>query len=90
MISIKFDDFNENYDLFVKLCELTGEPLKLSKDGKSDLIIMNSEAYERRKKVLDLREKLLSYNEKQPVDIKSISLKKLDEYINEVLEQQDT
>ena len=86
MISIKFDDFNENYDLFVKLCELTGEPLQLSKDGKSDLIIMSSEAYERRKRVLDLREKLLDYNEKQPVDMKSISLEKLGKYINEVLE----
>ncbi|MBP3309454.1 MAG: prevent-host-death protein [Ruminococcus sp.] len=84
MISIKIDDFSANYDLFVKLCEITSEPLKLCKDGKSDLIVMNADAYERRKKMLDLREKLLRINEDDPLESKGISLEELSKYINEL------
>ncbi len=31
MMTIKFEDFCNNYDLFVKLCEMTSEPMKISK-----------------------------------------------------------
>ena len=86
MISIKHDDFSENYDLFAKLCEITSEPLRLVKDGRSDLIIMNAGAYERRKKMLDLREKLLKINEDEFLGIKGISLEELEKYINELEE----
>lgn len=84
MISIKCEDFNANYDLFVKLCEITSEPLKLTKEGKPDMIVMNAEAYSRKKKVLDLREKLLKINEDDDLDVKGISLKELEKYVNEV------
>lgn len=86
MISIKHDDFSKNYDLFAKLCEITSEPLRLVKDNRSDLIIMNAEAYERRKKMLDLREKLLKINEDEFLGIKGISLEELEKYINELEE----
>lgn len=84
MISIKSEDFNANYDLFVKLCEITSEPLKLTKEGKPDLIVMNAEAYARKKKVLDLREKLLKINEDDDFDVKGISLAELEKYVDEV------
>lgn len=84
MISIKYDDFYKNYDLFVKLCEMTAEPVKLVKEGCSDLIVIDAEAFERRKKVLDLREKLLRYNEDEPIGTKGISLEELGRYIDEL------
>lgn len=84
MISIKIDDFSANYDLFVKLCEITSEPLKLCKEGRTDLIVMNAAAYERRKKMLDLREKLLRINEDEPLESKGISLEELSRYIDEL------
>lgn len=84
MISIKHDDFAANYDLFVKLCDITSEPMKLTKEGCPDLIVMNAEAFARRKKVLDLREKLLRLNEDTPLDAKGISLEDLSRYVAEV------
>ena len=83
MISIKQEDFNDNYELFVKLCEITSEPLKLVKEGASDLIVMNAEAFDRRRKMLDLREKLLRYNDDEPLGTKGISLEELGKYIND-------
>lgn len=87
MISIKHEDFSRNYDLFTKLCEITSEPIKLVKDGSSDLIIMNADAYERRKKLLDLREKLLRINEDEALGSKGISIEELGKYIAEIEEE---
>lgn len=84
MIAIKYDDFSTNYDLFVKLCEITSEPVRLVKDGCQDLIVMNAEAFERRKKVLDLKEKLIHASEKSPIELKNVSLDDLGKYINEI------
>ncbi|MBQ8349629.1 MAG: hypothetical protein IJY19_08330 [Ruminococcus sp.] len=84
MISIKHEDFSRNYDLFTKLCEITSEPIKLVKEGSPDLIIMNADAYERRKKLLDLREKLLRINEDTSFDSKGISIEELGKYIAEI------
>ena len=84
MISIKFDDFSGNYDLFVKLCEMTSEPVKLVRDGSPDLVVMTADAFDRRKKVLDLKEKLLHINEDEPIDTKSISLDELSKFVDEI------
>lgn len=89
MISIKYDDFSANYDLFVKLCEITSEPVKLIKDGKSSMLIMNTEAYERRKKMLDLREKILNASEEcldknDSKEINAVTLKELEKYLSEI------
>lgn len=87
MISIKLDDFTNNYDLFVKLCEMTAEPIRLACEGKPDMIVMNAEAFERRRKTLDLREKLLRKSEEDAVtDISghNITLEELGKYIDEV------
>lgn len=84
MISIKYDDFGDNYELFVKLCEITSEPVRLVKEGCKDLIVMNAEAFDRRRKMLDLREKLIRASEKSPIEMKNISLDDLGKYIDEV------
>lgn len=84
MISIKHDDFTRNYDLFARLCDITSEPLKLSKEGRPDLIVISAEAFERRRKVLDLREKLLHINEHDSFSAKGISLEELGRYIDEI------
>lgn len=89
MISIKHEDFSSNYDLFVKLCDMTSEPLKLTKEGSPDLIVMNADAYYRRKKMLDLREKLLRLNEDEPFESKGISLEELSKYIEEIEADQE-
>lgn len=84
MISIKQEDFNNNYDLFVKLCEMTSEPLRLVSEGSPALVVMNADAFERRQKMLDLREKLLNYNDDAPLGTKGLSLEELGKYVNEL------
>lgn len=84
MINIKHDDFNRNYDLFARLCEITSEPLKITKDGMPDLIVINAETYMRRKKMLDLREKLLRINEDEPFEEKGVTFAELEQYLNEI------
>ncbi|MBR4627109.1 MAG: hypothetical protein IKO47_14190 [Ruminococcus sp.] len=59
MISIKYEDFASNSELFAKLCEMTSEPLKLTKEGCPDLIVMEADSFSKRMKALELREKLL-------------------------------
>jgi hypothetical protein len=45
---------------------------------------MNAEAFDRRKKTLDLREKLLRSNGDEPIGTKGISLEELGKYITEI------
>ena len=49
----------QNYNEIAELCKTTGEPVYLTKNGEGDLVVMDIEAFERRKKMLDLREQLL-------------------------------
>lgn len=88
MISIKSDDFSKNYDLFAKLCDITAEPMRLTKDGCSDLVVISAEAYNRRKKMLDLREKLLHISE-ESLSSRGISLDELGKYIEEIEAEDD-
>ncbi|WP_037271711.1 hypothetical protein [Ruminococcus flavefaciens] len=84
MISIKSDDFSDNYELFVKLCSITSEPMKLVNDNCQDMIVMTAEAFERRKKMLDLREKLLGIDTEQCLSSKNTDFQQLGQYINEL------
>ena len=47
------------YDGIANLCKETGEPVYLTKNGEGELVVMEIEAFVRREKMLQLREKLL-------------------------------
>ena len=84
MISIKSEDFSENYELFVKLCSMTSEPVRLINDKCQDMIVMTAEAFERRNKKLDLREKLLGISTDECLSSENTDFEKLEQYINEL------
>jgi hypothetical protein len=63
---------------------MTSEPLKLINDKCQDMIVMTAEAFERRNKILDLREKLLGIDTEQCLSSKNTDFKKLGQYINEL------
>ena len=84
MINVKKDDFSRNYELFARLCEITSEPIKITKEGMPDLIVINAETYVRRKKMLDLREKLLRINEEELFEEKGVTYAELEKYLNEI------
>ena len=53
----------QNYNEIADLCRRTAEPVFLTKNGEGDLVVMDIETYNRREKLLELREKLLAAEE---------------------------
>ena len=53
----------QNYNDIADMCRKTAEPIFLTKNGEGDLVVMDIETYNRREKMLKLREKLLAVEE---------------------------
>ena len=53
----------QNYNEIADLCRKTEEPVFLTKNGEGDLVVMDIETYNRREKMLKLREELLAVEE---------------------------
>lgn len=53
----------QNYNEIADLCRKTSEPVFLTKNGEGDLVVMDMETYNRREKMLKLREQLLAVEE---------------------------
>lgn len=52
-----------NYNDIAELCKSTGQPVFLTKNGEGDLVVMDMETYNRRERMLKLREELLAVEE---------------------------
>jgi prevent-host-death family protein len=76
----------QNYNEIAKLCRQTGEPVFLTKNGEGDLVVMDMETYNRREKMLKLREELLAVEEDRLHGRKGCTLEELDAYLDEVIE----
>ncbi|MCD8016926.1 MAG: type II toxin-antitoxin system Phd/YefM family antitoxin [Oscillospiraceae bacterium] len=50
----------QNYDEIANICRSTAEPVFLTENGEGDLVVMDIETYNRREKMLKLREELLA------------------------------
>lgn len=53
----------QNYNEIADMCRKTAEPIFLTKNGEGDLVVMDIETYNRREKMLKLREDLLAVEE---------------------------
>lgn len=53
----------QNYNEIAEMCRKTQEPVFLTKNGEGDLVVMDLETYNRREKMLHLREELLAVEE---------------------------
>lgn len=53
----------QNYNEIADMCRKTEEPVFLTKNGEGDLVVMDIGTYNRREKMLKLREKLLAVEE---------------------------
>lgn len=76
----------QNYNDISKLCKQTGEPVYLTRNGEGDLVVMDIEAFERREKMLALREKLLQVEEARVAGNKGISVDELEERLGKIIE----
>ena len=77
----------QNYYEIAALCSKTAEPVFLTKNGEGDLVVMDLETYERREKMLKLREELLAVEEDRLRGVKGYTLDELDAYLDEVIEE---
>ena len=76
----------QNYNEISKLCKQTGEPVYLTRNGEGDLVVMDIEAFDRREKMLALREKLLQVEEARVAGNKGISVDELEERLGKIIE----
>lgn len=53
----------QNYNEIADLCRKTAEPVFLTKNGEGDLVVMDIDTYNRREKMLKLREEQLAVEE---------------------------
>lgn len=64
----------QNYNEIADMCRKTAEPIFLTKNGEGDLVVMDIETYNRREKILKLREELLAIEEDRMYGSKGYSV----------------
>ena len=72
----------QNYNEIAEICRKTAEPVFLTKNGEGDLVVMDIETYNRREKMLKLREELLAVEEDRLEGRAGCTLDALSEYLD--------
>lgn len=75
----------QNYNEIANLCRKTAEPVFLTKNGEGDLVVMDIDTFNRREKMLKLREELLAVEEDRLQGRDGCSLDELDAYLDDVM-----
>ena len=75
----------QNYNEIAELCRETAEPVYLTKNGEGDLAVMESESFNRQKKMLKLREELLAVEEDRLAGRTGCTVDELDTYLDSVI-----
>ena len=77
----------QNYNDIVSLCKETKEPVFLTKNGEGDAVIMDMETFNRREKILELRESLLKIEENRMRGQKGYSPEEVYDILGKVIEE---
>ena len=77
----------QNYNDIVSLCKETKEPVFLTKNGEGDAVIMDMETFNRREKILELRENLLKIEENRMRGQKGYSAEEVYDILGKVIEE---
>lgn len=77
----------QNYNEIAEQCRKTGEPVFLTKNGEGDLVVMDLETYNRREKMLKLREELLAVEEDRLHGIKGYSVDEVADMMRNAIEE---
>lgn len=77
----------QNYNEIADMCRETAEPVFLTKNGEGDLVVMDIETYNRREKMLKLREELLAVEEDRMAGREGCTLDELDIYLDNVMKE---
>lgn len=77
----------QNYNEIADLCRNTAEPVFLTKNGEGDLVVMDMETYNRREKMLKLREELLTVEEDRVRGNKGYSVSEVSEMMRAAIRE---
>ena len=80
----------QNYNEIAELCRRTAEPIFLTKNGEGDLVVMDIETYNRREKMLKLREELLDVQEDRIRGSKGYSVDQLAQMMRDAIQEAAT
>ena len=78
----------KNYNEIAELCRGTHAPVYLTKNGEGDLVVMDIESFDRREKMLTLREQLLSVEEDRLAGRAGSTIDELDRFLDAVLNEE--
>ena len=77
----------QNYNEIAELCRKTSAPVYLTKNGEGDLVVMDIDAFHRREKMLELRERLLSIEEDRLAGRSGCSIDELDSLLSATIDE---
>lgn len=77
----------QNYNEIADLCRRTAEPIFLTKNGEGDLVVMDIETYNRREKMLKLREELLAVEEDRMRGSKGYSVEQVAQMMRNAIQE---
>jgi prevent-host-death family protein len=80
-------NIRQNYNEISMLCKNTGEPVYLTKNGEGDLVVMDIEAFDRKEKMLKLREQLLSVEEDRLAGRIGVTIDELDTALEHIIDE---
>ena len=77
----------QNYNEVSKKCREIKEPIFLTKNGEGDLVVMDIETFNRREKMIKLREELLSVEEDRIAGRVGIDIDALDKELDQMIKE---
>ena len=77
----------QNYNEIADMCRKSAEPVFLTKNGEGDLVVMDIETYNKREKMLQLREELLAVEEDKMAGRTGCSIDELESYLDDIIER---
>lgn len=77
----------QNYNEISEICKKTKEPVFLTKNGEGDLVVMDIETFNRREKMLKLREELLAVEEDRMNGSQGYSVSEVFQMMNNVIDE---
>ena len=77
----------QNYNEIAEMCRKTEEPIFLTKNGEGDLVVMDIETYNRREKMLKLREELLAVEEDRMHGRKGYTVREVTAMMRQAIEE---
>lgn len=77
----------QNYNEIAEMCRQTAEPVFLTKNGEGDLVVMDIETFNRREKMLRLREELLAVEEDRVRGVRGYTVDEVGAMLDAIVEE---